>query len=72
MEADPASEPATKDKYNDVFYEAIASRFWADVPKAGLSRQQGAVHEHVAASRRVLPEGMSRSEGLRVRAYNED
>ena len=69
IEADPASEPATKDQYDDVVYEAIASRFWADVSKAGLSRELCTSTLHLAG---VLPEEMSRSEGLQVRAYNED
>ena len=69
VQADPASEPATKDKYDDVVYEAIASRFWNDVRKAGLSRE---VCTSTLRRAGVLPPGMPHSERLQVRAYDED
>ena len=67
VEPNPASEPATKDKYDDVVYDAIARRFWADVDKAGLSREMcTSILQQVG----VLPRDMSLS--IESRAYNED
>ena len=68
--ANPASEPATTDRYDDVVYEAVASRFWDDVRKAGLSREACTSALQRAGA---LPRGMPHADArLRVRAYNED